>query len=54
MIIRLICLIGLYASVFAMNWDGILDSHNEFFSDKSFFMFVKGYVDQENRDLICR
>ena len=35
MIIRLICLVSLQASVFAMNWNEILESHNELFSDKS-------------------
>lgn len=35
MIRELICLIGLQANVFAMNWSEVLESHNEIFSDKS-------------------
>lgn len=32
---RSICLIGMHASVFAMHWNEIIESHKEFFSDKS-------------------
>lgn len=35
MIMRLMCLIGLQASVFAINWNEILESHVELLSDKS-------------------
>lgn len=35
MVRELICLIGLQASVFAMNWNEVLESHKELFSDKS-------------------
>ena len=35
MIRELICLVGLQASVFAMNWNEVLESHCELFSDKS-------------------
>lgn len=35
MIRVLTCLLGLQASVFAMNWNEILESHNELLSDKS-------------------
>lgn len=35
MIRELMCLIGLQASAFAMNWNEVLESHNELFSDKS-------------------
>ncbi len=35
MIRGLICLLGLQASVFAMNWNEVLESHHELFSDKS-------------------
>jgi len=36
MIRELICLVGLQASVFAMNWNEVIESHHELFSDKSF------------------
>ncbi len=35
MIRELICLVSLQASVFAMNWNEVIGSHNELFSDKS-------------------
>ena len=41
MIIRLMCLIGLQASVFAMNWNEVLESRHELFSDNS--ILVKQY-----------
>jgi zinc D-Ala-D-Ala dipeptidase len=41
MIRGLICLIGLQANVFAMNWNNVLESRNELFSNKS--IVVKQY-----------
>jgi len=35
MIRELICLVGLQASVFAMNWNEVIESHHELLSDKS-------------------
>ena len=35
MIKELICLVGLQASVSAMNWNEVTESHHELFSDKS-------------------
>jgi hypothetical protein len=41
MIRGLICLVGLQASIFAMNWNEVLESHNELLSDKN--IVVKQY-----------